>query len=66
MENGGQSELERFRPDSQLNRGLVGKILSIFSVLRGKGDFQRDFGTLYRFKVDSSRKADFIPDMERE
>ena len=49
MQNGGQSELERFRADSRIERGFVGSILGTFPLLRGKGDFRRNFGTLSRF-----------------
>ena len=62
MENDGQSELERLRADLQLKRAFVGSILNTFPVCRGKGDFKRDFGTLSRFRVDSSRKGDHIPE----
>ena len=66
LENGVQCELKRFGPDSQMERGFVGRILGTFAVFSGKGDLQRDFGTLSRFRVDLSRKADFIPDWEME
>ena len=39
LENRGQGELERLGADSQLKRGFVGSILSIFPVLKGKGQF---------------------------
>ena len=39
----------------------MGRILNTFPFLRGKGDFERDSGTLSRFRVHLSRKADFIP-----
>ena len=62
MENGGHGEFERFGADLQLKRGLEGTILGTFAVFKGKGDGQRNFGTLSRFRADSSRKADFIPE----
>ena len=39
MENGGQCELNRFRAVSRMKMGFVGRILGIFSVLKGKGRF---------------------------
>ena len=61
MENGGQSELERFEADSKLKRGFVGSILGTFPVLRGKGYFWRDFGKHSHFGANLSGKAGFIP-----
>ena len=54
MENRGQSELNRFRPLSQLKRGFVVSILSAFPVLKGMGYFERDYGINSHLRVDSS------------
>ena len=43
VENGGQGELKRFKTDSRMKRGFVGRILSTFAVLKEKGRFQARF-----------------------
>ena len=49
MENRGQSELNRFGAVSRMKKGFVGSNLNTFPVFEGKGNFERDFGTLSRF-----------------
>ena len=56
LENCGQGELERFGADSQLKRGFVGSILSIFPVLKGKREILSGipghFADLERIRAD--------------
>ena len=61
--NNGERRSERVKPISTgitNENGFRGEILSIFPVFKERRSFQRDFGTLSQFRVNSSRKDDFI------
>ena len=52
---------ERIQSGLTNEKGFRGEHFEHIPDFRGKGDFKRDSGIRFRYKVNLSRKSDFIP-----